>query len=155
FRSAYDRGVRSIRSKGAPHSPQNSIVGRFSCWHQGHVMPEPPAAGSAKGRNRGPRLTARDLHGQGHGHTGHVFRLAGCHRSWLPHNRVDALTGGPEQGWGPHSGFESFLLCYTAGRHEGARRKPKVELMTEPADRAVLLLQKVSELLLESRPSRM
>src|SRR5215471_8129014 len=47
--------------------------------------------------------------------------------------------------------FRSFPLCYTAGRHEGARREPKVEFMTEPADRAVLLLQKVSELLLESR----
>src|SRR5215471_20806958 len=47
--------------------------------------------------------------------------------------------------------FRSFPLCYTAGRHEGARRKATVELMTEPADRAVLLLQKVSELLLESR----
>src|SRR5215813_4107900 len=48
-------------------------------------------------------------------------------------------------------GFESFPLCYTAGRHEGARQEAKVELMTEPADRAVLLLQKVGELLLESR----
>ena len=55
------------------------------------------------------------------------------------------------KGWGPYSGFESFPLCYTAGRHEGARREAKVELMKEPADRAVLLLQKVSELLLESR----
>ena len=47
--------------------------------------------------------------------------------------------------------FRSFPLCYTAGRHEGVRRKATVELMTEPADRSVLLLQKVSELLLESR----
>src|SRR5262249_7726472 len=31
------------------------------------------AAGSAIGRNRGPRLTARDLHGQGRGHTGHAW----------------------------------------------------------------------------------
>src|SRR5262245_50766889 len=52
------------------------------------------------------------------------------------------------KGWGPYSGFESFPLCYTTGRHEGARRE---EFMTESADRAVLLLQKVSELLLESR----
>src|SRR5262250_1600793 len=55
------------------------------------------------------------------------------------------------KGWGPYSAFESFPLCYTAGRHEGAGREAKVELMKEPADRAVLLLQKVSELLLESR----
>jgi hypothetical protein len=47
--------------------------------------------------------------------------------------------------------LESFPLCYTAGRHEGARRWTKIELMKEPADRAVLLFQKVSELLLESR----
>jgi len=47
--------------------------------------------------------------------------------------------------------FESFPLCYTAGRHEGTRRKARVELMTEPPDRAVLLLQRVGELLLESR----
>jgi len=66
-------------------------------------------------------------------------------------NRVDALTAGSEQGLESVSGLESFPLCYTAGRHEGARREARVELMTEPADRAVLLLQKVSELLLESR----
>ena len=66
-------------------------------------------------------------------------------------NRVDALTAGSEQGLESVSGLESFPLCYTAGRHEGARREARVELMTEPADRAVVLLQKVSELLLESR----
>ena len=55
------------------------------------------------------------------------------------------------KGWGPYSGFESFPLCYTAGRHESTRWEAKVELMTEPADRAVLPLQNVSELLLESR----
>src|SRR5262244_2263883 len=62
-----------------------------------------------------------------------------------------SLQAARSKGWGPYSGFESFPLCYTAGRHEGARREAKVELMKEPADRAVLLLQKVSELLLESR----
>ena len=66
-------------------------------------------------------------------------------------NRVAALTADPRQGLEAVSGFESFPLCYTPGRHEGARRKARVELMKEPADRAVLLLQKVSELLLESR----
>jgi len=49
--------------------------------------------------------------------------------------------------WDSFSGFKSFPPCYTAGRHEGAHREAKVELMTEPGDRAVLLLQKVSELL--------
>src|SRR5262249_3572664 len=29
--------------------------------------------GAAEGRNRGPRLTARGSHGQGHGHLDHVF----------------------------------------------------------------------------------
>ena len=33
------------------------------------------------------------------------------------------------KGWGPYSGFESFPLCYTAGRHEGAWREAKVELL--------------------------
>ena len=47
--------------------------------------------------------------------------------------------------------FESFPLCYIAGRHEGARRESKVDPTKEPADRAVLLLQKVSKLLLEYR----
>src|SRR5215831_11596337 len=51
------------------------------------------------------------------------------------------------KGWGSFFGFESFPP-YTAGRHEGARRE---ELMKEPADRAVLLLQRVNELLVESR----
>jgi len=76
---------------------------------------------------------------------------------WLSHRHlpaaggrsVDALTAGP--GASSFSGSESFPLCYTAGRHEGARREAKLELMNEPADRAVLLLQRVSELLFESR----
>ena len=51
-------------------------------------------------------------------------------------------------GWSPFSEFESFPLCYTAGRNEGARRGTKIELMKEPADRAILFLQGVSELLL-------
>src|SRR5215813_317358 len=63
-------------------------------------------------------------------------------------NRVDALTAGSEQGLESASGLESFPLCYTAARHEGTRREAKVGPMTEPA---VLLLQKASELLLESR----
>src|SRR5262245_48989119 len=66
-------------------------------------------------------------------------------------NRVAALTADPRQGLEAVSGFESFPLGYTPGRHEGARRKARVELMQEPADRTVLLLQRVSELLLESR----
>src|SRR5215469_17660273 len=63
---------------------------------------------------------------------------------------VPLLPGG-RKGWGSFSAFRSFPLCYTARRHKGARREAKVELMTEPADRAVLPLQNVSELLLESR----
>src|SRR5215467_11807584 len=68
---------------------------------------------------------------------------------WMP------LQPARSKGEDSFPAFRSFPLCYTAGRHEGARREGKVELMTEPADRAVLLLQRVSELLLESRPSRM
>src|SRR5215471_13400917 len=118
-------------------------------------MPNLPAAGSAKGlepwaeTNR-PGLVWSRTRSKG----------APVRRSWLPH-RASVVAGsqsgrcaysqpGARAGvW--FSGFESFPLCYTAGRHEGAQREPKVELMTEPADRAVLLLQKVSELLLESR----
>src|SRR5262249_1196529 len=93
-------------------------------------MPGLPAAGTAKGRNRGPRLTARESPGQEHG-IGSQARTKGL---------------------GSYSGFESFPLCYTAGRHEGARREARVELMKETADRAVLLLlQRASELLIESR----
>jgi len=53
--------------------------------------------------------------------------------------------------WDSFPAFRSFPLCYTAGRHEGAPWEAKIELVTEPADRAVLLLQRVNELLLESR----
>src|SRR5262245_27333087 len=96
-----------------------------------------PAAGSAKGRNRGPRLTARDSHGQEHGHR-HRFSsqdvsARGSHTGSRPLpavNRVDALTAGSEQGLESVSGLESFPLRYTAGRQEGARRKAKVEFMT-------------------------
>src|SRR5215831_1672513 len=59
--------------KGVPHSSQNFAAARFSCWHRGHVMQSLPAAGSAEGRNRGPRLTARYSHGQEHGHEGHAW----------------------------------------------------------------------------------
>src|SRR5215471_14330654 len=76
-------------------------------------------------------------------------QLAGCRRSWLPH-RASAAAGAQSRRC-PYSRPGSFPLCYTAGRHEGARREARVELMKEPADRAVLLLQRVGELLLESR----
>src|SRR5215467_14415677 len=84
-KSAYDgAGGASVwgRWRGVPHSPQNFIVGRFSCWHRGHVMQGLPAAGAAKGRNRGPRLPARDSHGQEHGHTGYAAR--GSHNRASP-----------------------------------------------------------------------
>src|SRR5215472_2733122 len=65
FSSAYDRGAASLT--GAPHSRQDLACAGLSCWHRGHFIPGLPAAGSAEGRNRGPRLTARDSHGQEHG----------------------------------------------------------------------------------------
>src|SRR5215813_9075695 len=67
FSSAYDRGAASLT--GAPHSRQDLACAGLSCWHRGHFIPGLPAAGSAEGRNRGPRLTARDSLGQEHGHT--------------------------------------------------------------------------------------
>src|SRR5262245_15427105 len=42
FRCAYDAVVGSTPLKGPPQSSQNLAVGRFSCWHRGHVIPEPP-----------------------------------------------------------------------------------------------------------------
>src|SRR5262249_16665152 len=87
-------------------------------------------------------------------------QLAGCRRSWLP-RRASAVAGGLSgrcpysppwsKNWDSFSGFKSFPPCYTAGRHEAAHPQAKVELMTEPGDRPVTLLQKLSELLLESR----
>src|SRR5262245_48783162 len=38
-------------------------------------------------------LTARDSHGQEHGHMGRLFRQAGCRRSWLPYG-ASAIAGG-------------------------------------------------------------
>src|SRR5262249_10007892 len=40
-KSAYDGADGASawgRWRGVPHSPQNFIVGRFSCLHRGHVM---------------------------------------------------------------------------------------------------------------------
>ena len=79
-------------------------------------------------------------------------------RSWLthPHQPVAGDQSGrcpysPTQGLGSFPAFRSSPLCYAADVHGGARREAKIELMTEPADRAALPLQNVSELLLESR----
>ena len=74
-------------------------------------------------------------------------RVGRCRRSfgWMP------LQPARSEGWGWVFWVRIVPLCYTAGRDEGARREARVELMTEPADRAVLLLQRVTELLLESR----
>src|SRR5262249_60137744 len=46
-KSAYDGADGASawgRWRGVPHSPQNFIVGRFSCLHRGHVMPKPPGS---------------------------------------------------------------------------------------------------------------
>ena len=39
--SAYDGGGEPIglAVRGVPHSPQNLILGAFSCWHRGHRIP--------------------------------------------------------------------------------------------------------------------
>src|SRR5262249_22518217 len=74
-----------------------------------------PAAGAAEDGNRDPRLTARDSHGKDHGQRGPGLGQgvpAATRRSV-----VRALTAGPDYGLGFVSGFESFPLCYTAGRH--------------------------------------
>src|SRR5262245_10632543 len=82
-------------------------------------------AGSAKGRNRGPRLTARDSHGQEHGHRGHAW---GRGVPAVTRRAVArAFTAGPERGLESVSALESFPLCYTAARREGTRREAKVE----------------------------
>ena len=39
LRSAYDCAVGLTPLQGLPHSPQNFIVGAFSCWHRGHRIP--------------------------------------------------------------------------------------------------------------------
>src|SRR5215472_11808689 len=67
-KSAYDGAgwaLPSGRRRGAPHSEQNLWCEGFSCWHRGHVIRSLPAAGAAKGRDGGPRLTARVSRGQG------------------------------------------------------------------------------------------
>src|SRR5215470_1673130 len=59
--------------KGVPHSSQNFAAARFSCWHRGHVMPQPP---SSRGGGRSEpwlRLTAQDSHGQEPGPRGHAW----------------------------------------------------------------------------------
>src|SRR5215467_7811194 len=66
-KSAYDgsgSALFSARWSGVPHCAQNSAAASLFRWHRGHVMPGLPLAGATEGRNRGPRLTARDLHGQ-------------------------------------------------------------------------------------------
>src|SRR5215470_74915 len=40
----------------APHSPQNFIIRRFSCWHRGHFMPKPPGSQVGEGRPETTRL---------------------------------------------------------------------------------------------------
>src|SRR5262252_8658854 len=64
--------------KGVPHSSQNFAAARFSCWHRGHVMPQPP---SSRGGGRSEpwlKLTAQDSHGQEPGPRGHAWgRRAG------------------------------------------------------------------------------
>src|SRR5215470_19703366 len=62
-----DGPLSLVLPSGTPHARQNLACEGLSCLHPGHVMPEPPSGRSAEGRNRGPRLTARDSHGQGHG----------------------------------------------------------------------------------------
>src|SRR5215470_586036 len=85
------------RWRGVPHSPQNFIVGRFLCWHPGHVMPEPPSRqGRGKigtvGRDYPPetRMVKNTVTGSRLG-TG-----ISCHHSSV----ACALTPSPRQGLG-------------------------------------------------------
>src|SRR5215470_5809697 len=69
---------RTLRAKDCPAG-----TGDTSCRSL-------PAVGAAKGRNRGPRLTARDSHGQEYRPTGGATRPR-CLRP--PHARASRTTG--------------------------------------------------------------
>src|SRR5262245_45656757 len=111
-KSAYDGADEASawgRWRGVPHSPQNFIVGRFSCWHQGHVMPEPPSGQVGErsepwAETTRPRLGWSRTRSKGHLFNGQDVAVRGSHtgRRPLPAvSRVDALTAGPEQGLEP------------------------------------------------------
>jgi len=51
----------------------------LSCWHRGHVMPEPPSGRGGEGSEAWAEINRPDLHGQEHGRTGHAWgRVARC-----------------------------------------------------------------------------
>src|SRR5262245_27511652 len=65
FRCACEPVVRSGPLKGSAQFSQNLAVGRFSCWHRGHFISEPPNHRAGEDPNRRARVALRLPHGQG------------------------------------------------------------------------------------------
>src|SRR5262244_2307657 len=74
--SAYDGAGWALPPscrRAVPHSRQNLWLVGLSCWHRGHVMPEPPSGRGGEGSEAWAEINRPDLHGQEHGRTGHAW----------------------------------------------------------------------------------
>src|SRR5262249_26654435 len=103
FRAGHHTQDRTWRARGCPAG-----TGDTSCRSL-------PAVGAAKGRNRGPRLTARDSHGQEYRPTGGATRPR-CLRP--PHARASRTTGDrPSTPWGIRRELTSTLASLCGAAH--------------------------------------
>src|SRR5215467_13643519 len=110
-KSAYDgAGGASVwgRWRGVPHSPQNFIAGRFSCWHRGHVMPEPPSGRVGERSEPWAETTRPGLAWSRTRSLGPRLGMARP-RSWLPHLHQPTADGQSGSALTPGKGRADFL----------------------------------------------
>src|SRR5262245_27333086 len=118
-------GPLSLRiPRDTPHGRQNLACEGLSCWHRGHVMPEPPS-GRVGERSEPWAETNRPRLAWSRTRASAPVQLAGCKRSWLPHWE-SAIAGGqsrrcPYSRLGARAGVRFWVGIVPAPLH---RRPP-------------------------------
>src|SRR5215470_5423100 len=110
-KAAYDGAGWALppsRRRGALHSSQNFAAARFSCWHRGHVMPEPPSGRVGERSEPWAETTRPGLAWSRTRSLGPRLGMARP-RSWLPHLHQPTADGQSGSALTPGKGRADFL----------------------------------------------
>ena len=98
-----------VSATRAPHPRQNLAWGGLSCWHRGHVMPEPsPRVGAGTGRTGGESLVSRTGGVKDRG--GLPSRQAGLSRTVHLTPQAFCVTSGTLPARTPSGGIRSLSI---------------------------------------------